>query len=82
MIKPEHYNEYGEIVKPPEPPRPYTRTMTGHDLHRIHDTKDLFEGDCTYCQDTAKRKTFYVCSKCKTDCYTRLGLDNHWLEEH
>lgn len=27
-------------------------------------------------------KGFFTCSKCKTDCETRLGLKQHWLLEH
>lgn len=82
QIQPENYNEYGEIVPFTESAKPFTRTMGAYDTHRIHETKDLFEGDCTYCQDAAKKRTFYVCSKCKEDCYTRRGLDDHWLLEH
>ena len=50
MIEPEQYNEYGDIVVP-EKPVVYERTMSAYDIHIIHRTKDLFEGDCTYCHD-------------------------------
>jgi hypothetical protein len=55
MIEPEDYNQYGEIVEKIEPVKPYMRTMSAYDQHRIHDTKDLFDSDCTYCQDSAKK---------------------------
>lgn len=55
MIEPEEYNEYGEIVIKQEPAKPYMRTLSAYDQHRIHDTKDLFDGDCSYCQDSAKK---------------------------
>lgn len=55
-IEPENYNDYGEIVKP-EPPRiTYGRTLSAHDQHRIHETKDLFESSCSYCQRAMKKK--------------------------
>lgn len=81
MIEPEQYNELGEIIKI-EKPITFERTMSAYDQHIIHKTKDLFESECSYCQDYSKRKTFYICSKCKEDCLTRAGLDDHWLLEH
>ncbi len=54
MIEPEEYNEYGEIIKQ-EKPIVYERTMSPYDTHRIHETKDLFEGSCSYCQQAAKK---------------------------
>lgn len=55
MTEPEQYNEYGEIIKIVKP-KIYERTLSGYDQHRIHETKDLFEGDCSYCQAEAKKK--------------------------
>jgi len=81
MIQPEEYNDIGEI-KRNEKPVTYQRTRSAYDTHIIHKTKDLFESDCSYCRDSAKTKTFYTCSKCKEDCYTRDGLDDHWMIEH
>lgn len=77
--KVENYNQLGEIVVDPQPTQPYTRTMSAYNQHIIHETKDLFEGSCTYCQDRANKPSFFVCSKCKQDCYTRRNLDDHWL---
>lgn len=82
MIEPEEYNQYGELAKKIEPIKPYMRTMSAYDQHRIHETKDIFNGDCTYCADKAKRPSPFVCSKCKEDCYTRDILKDHWLLEH
>lgn len=44
----EEYNEFGEIVEP-------VRRLDSSQEHRIHQTKDLFEGDCIYCQKEAKK---------------------------
>lgn len=55
MIKPEQYNEFGEIIEV-KPPRTYERKMTAYDTHRIHETKDLFVSDCSYCQADAKER--------------------------
>lgn len=48
MIEPEQYNELGEIVKP-------ERKLDFYNQHRIHQTKDLFVGDCSLCQQDAKK---------------------------
>ena len=59
MIEPEEYNEYGElIIKPKELPllkNSQGRQLIGYSLHRIHETKDLFDSDCTYCEQAAER---------------------------
>jgi len=55
MIKPEQYNEFGEIVEV-KPPRTFERTMTEHDTHRIHETKDLFDSTCFYCRKDAEKR--------------------------
>ena len=65
VIKPEQYNELGEIVEVKEPVT-YQRTMTAYDTHRIHETKDLFESNCTYCQDSAKKIREYWEKSSKT----------------
>lgn len=52
----EEYNEFGEIIKRPPMTEVYERGMTSHQLHRIHETKDLFEGNCYLCQKDAKER--------------------------
>lgn len=44
----EHYNEYGEIINI-TPIKPYQRTLSHFDKHRIHETKDLYTSECSYC---------------------------------
>ena len=44
----EQYNEYGEIIKP-------GRRLPAYHEHRIHQTKDLFDSECSYCQKDAKK---------------------------
>jgi hypothetical protein len=44
---PEEYNEYGEI-KP--------KRMSFDQEHRIHMTKDIFDGECSLCQIAMKKK--------------------------
>ena len=52
----EQYNLYGEIVKQSDiKAKTYQRTLSAHDQHRVHETKDLFESTCSYCQDRAKK---------------------------
>lgn len=51
----EEYNEFGDIVKRPPKPVVYERGMTTHQLHRIHVTKDLFDGGCFLCEEAAKK---------------------------
>lgn len=46
----EEYNDYGEIIKHKEKPVIFERKLNSHQQHRIHETKDLFEGDCFLCQ--------------------------------
>ena len=46
----EEYDEFGEIRKPPE------RTLSSDQKHRIHQTKDLFDGECYLCQRAAKEQ--------------------------
>lgn len=43
----EEYDEYGEI-KP-------VRKLTTDQQHRIHETKDMFDGECYLCQESAKK---------------------------
>jgi hypothetical protein len=44
----EEYDEYGDI-------KPQVQRLSFHDKHRIHMTKDIFDGDCSLCeQATAK----------------------------
>jgi hypothetical protein len=45
----EEYDEYGEIKAKPE------RILSQDQKHRIHQTKDLFDGECSYCQTDAKK---------------------------
>jgi hypothetical protein len=45
----EEYNQYGEIIQP----KP--RTLSTDQKHRIHQTKDMFDGDCSYCQAAAQK---------------------------
>lgn len=52
----EEYNEYGEIIKSNETPPIYERKLTTHQQHRIHQTKDLFEGDCYLCRQDMEKK--------------------------
>lgn len=82
MIEPEDYNVYGEIKEKVEIVEPYMRTLSAYDQHRIHDTKDLFESDCTYCQDRAKKMRAFTCSECYQNCYSKAGVKEHWLLEH
>lgn len=51
----EEYNEYGEIKPVPE------RTLSFDQKHRVHQTKDIFEGDCSLCQQDMKNnvKTYW-----------------------
>ena len=56
MIEPEQYDETGEIIPKPIPQPIYERKLTGYQQHIIHLTKDLFAGDCSYCQDAAKKQ--------------------------
>lgn len=58
MIQPEQYNEFGDIIEV-KPPRTYERNMTTYDTHRIHETKDLTDSNCTYCQAHAKKVRKY-----------------------
>jgi len=46
----EEYDEYGEVKPVVE------RKLSADQQHRIHQTKDLFEGDCSYCQSDMKKK--------------------------
>lgn len=50
---PEEYNEYGEIKQ--------ERQIPKHDEHRIHMTKDIFDAECSYCQQAMKKhiKTYW-----------------------
>ena len=45
----EEYDEYGDIKVSPE------RTLSFDQKHRIHQTKDLFESDCSLCQQDAAK---------------------------
>lgn len=47
----EEYNEYGDI-KP-------QRKLNTNQEHRIHETKDMFDGDCYLCQKYAKKLQSY-----------------------
>lgn len=49
----EEYNEYGEIKKDEG------RKLSSDQQHRIHETKDLFDMDCVYCQKAAKKMQSY-----------------------
>lgn len=55
MIEPEQYDEFGEIVEKSEVNRPYGRTLSTYDQHRIHETKDIFDGDCEPCLKAARK---------------------------
>ena len=55
MIEPEEYDEFGEIVAKVKP-KTYERQLTAYDQHRIHETKDLFDGDCNLCQKQARER--------------------------
>lgn len=57
-MKPEQYNEFGEIIET-KPPRTYERRLNAYDTHRIHETKDMFESSCSYCQVWAKKIRSY-----------------------
>lgn len=61
VIKPERYNEFGEIVQEKEQSVIYERKLSAYQQHIIHVTKDLFESNCSYCQDATKkyRKTYW-----------------------
>jgi len=55
----EEYDEYGEVIKKPQKKAVYipgARNMNTHQLHRIHETKELFDSDCFLCQEYAKAK--------------------------
>jgi len=80
-MKPETYNQYGEIVEQ-KPKDIHTRTMGAYDTHLIHKTKDLYESTCTYCIDDAVKKNAFTCSECQENCYSRQQLNEHWLIEH
>lgn len=54
-IEPEVYDEYGQIVKV-EARKPYTRVMNTYNLHRIHETKDLIDTNCSMCQKTLDKQ--------------------------
>lgn len=46
----EEYNEYGEIIQQSK------SRLSNDQEHRIHQTKDLFVGDCSLCQVAIKNK--------------------------
>lgn len=54
-MEPEEYNDDGSI-KPK-----VKRKLSFDQEHRIHETKDLFDGECSLCQDAAKKgiKTYW-----------------------
>lgn len=60
-MQPEEYDEYGEIIPKPSP-REQSLRLSADQEHRIHQTKDLFMGDCSYCQSDMKKhiKTYWV----------------------
>ena len=45
----EEYDEYGEIKTRPE------RKLSFDQEHRIHQTKDMFDLNCSLCQEAAKK---------------------------
>lgn len=51
----EEYNQYGEIIKQKPKAVVYERGFTSEQLHRIHETKDYFDGECYLCQRAAQR---------------------------
>jgi hypothetical protein len=56
-MQPEEYDEFGEIIPPKPKQVVYERLLTEDQQHRIHETKDLFEGSCSLCQkDSQKRQ--------------------------
>lgn len=79
QIEPEQYNQYGEIVIVEPVSKPYERTMSSSDQHRIHETKDLFDSSCSLCTLSAKA---FTCSKCGEYCYSKPGVKDHWMLEH
>lgn len=52
----EEYDEFGYIrpQKHNDKINPSQR-LNSYDQHRIHETKDLFDGDCFLCQEAAKK---------------------------
>lgn len=50
---PEQYNEYGEIKE--------GRKLSYDQQHKIHMTKDIFDGECSLCQLAMKKhiKTYW-----------------------
>ncbi len=51
----EEYNEFGEIIKREKPEAILERRLNSHEAHRIHTTKDIFDGECYLCQKAAKQ---------------------------
>lgn len=49
-MQPEQYNEYGEIVTNPQ-----GRQLSSDQKHRIHQTKDIFDSNCSGCQADIKK---------------------------
>lgn len=47
----EEYDEYGEI----KPVYMKEYRLTIDQQHRIHETKDIFDGECSLCQLAAKK---------------------------
>lgn len=52
----EQYNEYGEIITRPE------RSLSFDQKHKIHMTKDIFDAECSLCQQAMKKhiKTYWT----------------------
>ena len=50
----ERYNEYGEIIQELPENKTYKRLSQDQE-HRIHQTKDTFDSDCSYCVADMKR---------------------------
>jgi hypothetical protein len=45
----EEYNEYGEIKKT-------ERNLSFDQQHRVHQTKDVFDSECSLCQQDMKKR--------------------------
>jgi hypothetical protein len=55
MVKPEEYDEYGYIKQKIEISKPYTRALSAYEQDRIHETKDLYDSNCSYCVKRMKK---------------------------
>ncbi len=59
------------------------RVLTGYNLHRVHETKDMYESNCSYCSDKSNKLPHpFKCSKCEFIATNRRDLTLHWIDEH